>query len=212
MTLINFILERKLEIISRILEHIQLTGISVLLAIGVGVPIGIILSKTKKLIPPVIGIVNIIQTIPSLALLGLLIPLLGIGFKPAILALFLYSLLAIVKNTLTGINNVENSIIEAGTGMGMTSSQILIKIELPLAIPVVFSGIRIATVACIGIATLCASIGAGGLGQFIFRGISMVNNNMILAGAIPSALLAIIFDFILHLLEKYFSPKTNINN
>ena len=212
MTLINFILERKLEIISRIVEHIQLTGVSVLLAIGVGVPIGIILSKTKKLIPPVIGIVNIIQTIPSLALLGLLIPLLGIGFKPAILALFLYSLLAIVKNTLTGINNVENSIIEAGTGMGMTSSQILIKIELPLAIPVIFSGIRIATVACIGIATLCASIGAGGLGQFIFRGISMVNNNMILAGAIPSALLAIIFDFILHLLEKYFSPKTNINN
>ena len=156
---------------------------------------------------PVVNIVNIIQTIPSLALLGFFIPIIGIGTKPAIIALFLYSLLAIIKNTMAGINQVDKSIIEAGTGMGMTNAQILIKIELPLAAAVIFSGIRIATVTCIGIATLCAAIGAGGLGQFIFRGISMVNNYMILAGALPAALMAIVVDLILHIIEKKLTPE-----
>ncbi len=209
MSFFQFILDRKFEILERILEHIQLTGISVLLAVFVGVPIGILLTRKKFLTSPVMNAVNIIQTIPSLALLAFFIIPLGIGFKPAITALFLYSLLAIIKNTLTGINNVEKSIIEAGMGMGMTNSQILFKIELPLAMSIIFSGIRIATVSCIGIATLCAAIGAGGLGIFIFRGLSMLNNNMILAGALPAALLAVVFDFILHLCEKYFSPKIN---
>jgi len=203
----QFILERRAEVLQRTVEHIQLSGISVLLAVCVGVPLGIMLTRKKGLTMPVVGVVNVVQTIPSLALLGFLIPLLGIGFKPAILALFLYSLLAIIKNTIAGINQVDRSIIEAGMGMGMTNLQILLKLELPLSVPVILSGIRIATVACIGIATLCAAVGAGGLGQFIFRGISMVNSNMILAGAIPAALLALLFDFILLRAEKYLTPR-----
>lgn len=204
---IEFFVDRKIEILQRSIEHIQLAGISVFLAICVGIPLGILLTRKKSLTIPVIGMVNIIQTIPSLALLGLLIPILGIGIKPAIFVLFLYSLLAIIKNTIAGINQVDSSIIEAGLGMGMTDLQILIKIELPLSVPVILSGVRIATVTCIGIATLCAAIGAGGLGQFIFRGISMVNNNMIFCGALPSALLALFFDFLLHRLEKRLTPK-----
>lgn len=208
MNVIEFILDRKIEVFQRTIEHIQLTGVSVLLAICVGVPMGVVLTRKKNLTIPVIGAVNIVQTIPSLALLGFLIPLLGIGVKPSILALFLYSLLAIIKNTIAGINQVESSIIEAGTGMGMTNIQILFKIEIPLSVPVILSGIRIATVTCIGIATLCAAIGSGGLGQFIFRGISMVNSNMILAGAIPAALLALFFDFLLNKIEKYLTPRS----
>ncbi|MBN2402750.1 MAG: ABC transporter permease [Spirochaetes bacterium] len=207
MEFINFFLERKTEILFRSGEHIWLSGISVFLAVCFGLPVGILLTRIKQLATPVINIVNIIQTIPSLALLGFLIPVMGIGAEPAILALFLYSLLAIIKNTMTGINQVDKAIIEAGTGMGMTNSQILIKIELPLAAAVIFSGIRIATVTCIGIATLCAAIGAGGLGQFIFRGISMVNNYMILLGALPAALMAIVIDFILHIIEKKLTPE-----
>jgi osmoprotectant transport system permease protein len=205
---IDFVADRKIEMFQRTLEHVQLVGVSVFLAIGIGVPLGIILTKMKGLTVPVMSAVNVVQTIPSLALLGFLIPLLGIGIKPAILALFLYSLLAIMKNTIAGINQVDDSIIEAGLGMGMTGFQILLRIELPLSVPVILSGIRIATVACIGIATLCAAIGAGGLGQFIFRGISMVNNNMILTGAIPAALLALSFDALLHRLERRLTPGT----
>jgi osmoprotectant transport system permease protein len=203
----EFILDRRTEVLQRTIEHIQLTGISVFLAVLVGIPLGILVTRIRSLTTPVTGAVNIVQTMPSLALLGLLIPLLGIGIEPAILALFLYSLLAIVKNTVAGINQVDSSIREAGLGMGMTDLQILTKIELPLSVPVILSGVRIATVTCIGIATLCAAIGAGGLGQFIFRGISMVNNNMILAGAIPAALLALFLDFLLHNLEKRLTPK-----
>ena len=199
MTLIGFLMERSDEILLRSLEHLRLTGISMALAIGVGVPIGIAVTRFKRLALPVVNTVNIIQTIPSLALLGFLIPLLGIGMLPAIIALFAYSLLAIVKNTMSGINQVEPSMIEAARGMGMTPMQILYTIEIPLALPVISAGIRVATVACIGIATLCAAIGAGGLGQFIFRGISMVNNHMILAGALPAALMAVIIDAGLHL-------------
>ncbi|MDP8248939.1 MAG: ABC transporter permease [Candidatus Tritonobacter lacicola] len=207
MNVAQFILERRAEVLQRTVEHVQLSGISVLLAVCVGVPLGIMLTRKKGLTMPVVGVVNVVQTIPSLALLGFLIPLLGIGLKPAILALFLYSLLAIIKNTIAGINQVDRSIIEAGMGMGMTNLQILLKLELPLSVPVILSGIRIATVTCIGIATLCAAVGAGGLGQFIFRGISMVNSNMILAGAIPAALLALFFDFILLRVEKYLTPR-----
>jgi len=208
MTFLEFIIDRKIEILRRTLEHIQLTGLSVFLAVFIGIPLGILLTRLKKIADPVMGAVNVIQTIPSLALLGLLIPFLGIGWKPAVVALFLYSLLAIIKNTIAGINQIEPSVVEAGVGMGMTDFQILTKIEIPLSIPIILSGIRIATVSCIGIATLCAAIGAGGLGQFIFRGISMVSNNMIFAGAIPAALLALFFDFLLLRLEKHLTPKT----
>ncbi len=206
MTFIQFFTDRQEEILLRSLEHLQLTGISMALAIGVGIPVGIVITRIKSLTIPVINIVNVIQTIPSLALLGFMIPLLGIGAKPAIIALFSYSILSIIKNTNSGINQVDNAVIEAGRGMGMTNFQILLKIEIPLAMPVIFSGIRISTVSCIGIATLCAAIGAGGLGQFIFRGMAMVNNNMILAGALPAALMAICLDFLMHLLEIKLSP------
>ena len=206
MTFIQFMIDRREDILLCSVEHLRLTGISMVLAIGIGIPIGIIITRIKSLAMPVVNIVNIIQTIPSLALLGFLIPLLGIGVKPAIIALFSYSILAIIKNTMSGINQVDRAVVEAGKGMGMTDLQILLRVELPLAIPVIFSGMRIATVSCIGIATLCAAIGAGGLGQFIFRGISMVNNNMILAGALPAAIMAICFDLLMHFLENKLSP------
>jgi osmoprotectant transport system permease protein len=211
MTFIQFIISRQEEILLGSVEHLELTGISMVLAISVGIPVGIVITRIKSLAMPVVNIVNVIQTIPSLALLGFLIPFLGIGTVPAIIALFSYSILAIIKNTMSGINQVDRAVIEAGKGMGMTDLQILLQIEIPLAMPVIFSGIRIATVACIGIATLCAAIGAGGLGQFIFRGISMVNNNMILAGALPAALMAICFDLSMHFLETKLSPSHKNN-
>ncbi|MFC1503964.1 ABC transporter permease [Spirochaetota bacterium] len=202
----KILFERKAELLLYFWEHLKLSGTSVIIAIVIGIPLGIILTRKKSLAIPVVNIINIFQTIPSLALLGFLIPLIGIGAKPAILALSLYSLLAIVKNSMAGINQVDKDLIESGMGMGMTNIQILLRIELPLAVPIIFSGIRIAAVTCIGIATLCAAIGAGGLGQFIFRGISMVNTNMILLGALPTALLALIVDFSLHFIEKKLTP------
>ncbi len=192
----NFLLERNSELLLYSVQHLKLSGISVILAVTAGIPLGILLTRVKALAVPVVNIINIIQTIPSLALLGFFIPFLGIGIKPSILVLFLYSLLAIVKNAMAGINQVDKDLIEAAKGMGMTSMQTLLRVELPLAVPVIFSGIRIATVTCIGIATLCAAIGAGGLGQFIFRGISLVNTNMILLGAVPTALIALVADFL----------------
>lgn len=208
---LQFILERKAQVIILTLEHLHLTGISVLMAIVVGVPAGVLITRIRPLARWVLGLANLIQTIPSLALLGFLLPLPligGIGTRPAIVALFLYSLLAIIRNTFTGIDQVDKNIKEAGLGMGMTNGQILTMIELPLAVPVIMAGIRISTVICVGIATLCAAIGAGGLGQFIFRGIAMVNNKMILTGAIPAAILALGLDALFHWIENYLKPKT----
>lgn len=210
MDLISFFIERKAEMLRLTLEHLHLTGLSVGLAIVVGVPLGIMLTRCRRLARWVLGGINIIQTVPSLALLGFLLPLPligGIGTKPAIVALFLYSLLAIVRNTYTGIDQVDPDIKETGRGMGMTEWQILLMVEVPLSLPMIMAGIRISTVICVGIATLCAAIGAGGLGQFIFRGISMVNNAMILAGAIPSAILALMFDFLFSRLEIFLTHR-----
>lgn len=156
---------------------------------------------------PVMGTANVIQTIPSLAILGFMIPLLGIGVRPAIAALFLYALLPIIRNTYTSVIGINPALIESATGMGMTQRQILVSVRLPLALPIIMAGIRTSTVICVGIATLCAFIGAGGLGTLIFRGISMVNNKVILAGAIPAALLALILDFLLGRLEALLSPE-----
>ncbi|MEM8779252.1 MAG: glycine betaine ABC transporter substrate-binding protein, partial [Cyanobacteria bacterium P01_G01_bin.49] len=156
----------------------------------------------------VIGLVGIIQTIPSVALLGFMLPLLGIGATPAIVALFLYALLPIIRNTYTGIDEVDSSIVEAAKGMGMPDQQILFKVELPLAVPVIFAGIRTAAVTTVGVATLCALIASGGLGEFIFRGIALNNVNMILAGAIPAAALALFFDFLLGALQQQVSRVT----
>jgi osmoprotectant transport system permease protein len=209
MEFLTFIIARHDDILRSTLEHLHLTGVSVMLAIFVGVPLGVLLTRNRRLSQWVLGAISIVQTIPSLALLGFLLPLPfigGIGAKPAIVALFLYSLLAIVRNTYTGIDQVDPAIKEAGRGMGMTDRQILFMVELPLSLPTIMAGIRISTVVCVGIATLCAAIGAGGLGQFIFRGIAMVNNSMIMAGALPAAILAIVLDLIFTWLERSLSP------
>lgn len=202
-SLFEFIIGHQNEIYSQTIEHIGLTGVALAIATTIGLPTGLILTRQKKSAGSVLGAIGVIQTIPSIALLGFLIPLLGIGAIPAIVALFLYALLPIVRNVYTGIEEVDESIKEAARGMGMTDRQILTKVELPLAVPVIFAGIRTATVINVGVATLCALIGAGGLGQFIFRGIALNNVNMIIAGAIPAAALALCFDFILGRTQKH---------
>ncbi len=198
----NFILSNQAELGSQFVEHIGLTFISLFIAVLIGIPLGLLATRYDQITGSVLGAVGVIQTIPSIALLGFMLPLLGIGALPAIAALFLYALLPIVRNTYSGINEVDGSVTEAARGMGMTGGQILRKVELPLAAPVIFAGIRTATVINVGVATLCALIGAGGLGEFIFRGIALNNSVMIMAGALPAALLALGFDLVLGLLER----------
>lgn len=198
---IEFIGDQAGELFQQTLVHSGLTFISVCIAILISVPLGIYITRHQNLSKPVLGMAGILQTIPSMALLGFMIPLLGIGVKPAIVALFLYAILPIIRNTYTGIREVDPTIKEAAMAMGMTSGQILRKVELPLAFPVILAGIRTSTVINVGVATLAAYIGSGGLGEFIFGGIALNNSIMILAGAIPAALLALLFDFLLSLLE-----------
>ena len=202
--------EQKGKIFDQLLAHIGLTFISLLIAIAIGVPLGILIAKRQKAAPSVLGFVGVLQTIPSIALLGFMIPLLGIGPKPAIVALFLYALLPIVRNTFTGIIGVDSSVKDAAKGMGMSGRQVLTKVELPLALPVILAGIRTATVINVGVATLAAYIAAGGLGEFIFGGIALNNTNMILAGAIPAALLAIVLDYILSIVQKINLKKIRV--
>jgi len=203
MGLLDFFYHKQSEIFSKTFEHLNITLVSLFFAVILGLSIGIAITRIPKIAGILLAVLGIIQTIPSLALLGFMLPVLGIGVIPAIVALFLYALLPIVRNTFTGINEVDASVIEAAKGMGLSSIQILVKVELPLAIPVIFAGIRTAVVINIGVATLCALIGAGGLGEFIFRGISLSNTNMILAGAIPSALLALFLDGVLAIIQRY---------
>ena len=198
----DFLQQESGKLLEQTLQHIGLTFISLLIAVLIGLPLGIFITRRKKFAGLVLGIAGILQTIPSIALLGFMIPLLGIGAKPAIVALFLYALLPIIRNTYTGINEVNPSVTDAATGMGMSRKQLLYKIQLPLAMPVILAGIRTATVINVGVATLAAYIAAGGLGEFIFGGIALNNTNMILAGAIPAALLAILFDGLLSLLQR----------
>jgi osmoprotectant transport system permease protein len=201
-TLWQLLWEQRDKLLEQTLTHIGLTFIAVLIAVSIGVPLGILISRHKRLAVPVLGGAGVMQTIPSIALLGFMIPFLGIGAKPAIAALLLYALLPIVRNTYTGITGVDDTIRDAAKGMGMTDAQLLLKVELPLAQPVILAGIRIATVISIGVATLAAYIGAGGLGEFIFGGISLNNTNMLLAGAIPAAALALLADFLLSRLQR----------
>ncbi|MEM6264540.1 MAG: ABC transporter permease/substrate-binding protein [Bacteroidota bacterium] len=184
------------------LEHLGLTFLSLFFALMVGVPLGIWIVRKERLAPWVNGLVGMFQTIPSIALLGFLIPILGIGVKPAIFALFLYALLPIVRNTYTGIKEVAPEVKDAARGIGFTPIQVLQKVELPLALPVLFAGIRTATVINVGVATLAAYIAAGGLGEYIFAGIALNNPQMILAGAIPAALLALLLDQLLAALQR----------
>lgn len=207
MKLYEYILANYQLILEKAGEHVYLAGIAVLLACAVGIPVGFLITNNKKAADIVIGIANIIQTIPSLALFAFALPIFGIGADNAIFALFLYALLPIIKNTLIGIRNVNPAIREAARGMGMSRSQIMFKVEIPLAISVIMGGVRIATVTGIGIATIATLIGAGGLGQLIYQGIGMWNNEMIFAGAICSALLALFADFILGLVEKKLTSQ-----
>ncbi|WP_010283085.1 glycine betaine ABC transporter substrate-binding protein [Bacillus timonensis] len=192
---------------SLILEHLYLSLISIAIAILISVPLGIYLTRHRKIADGIIGIAGVFQTIPSLALLVFLVPFIGTGEAPAIVALTVYGLLPILRNTYLGITGVERSAIEAGVGMGMTSRQVLWMVELPLSLGVIMGGIRTATVLIIGVATIAGLIGAGGLGDLIFRGLQTYNTGLILAGAIPSALLAIIFDYLLKLLETDATPR-----
>ncbi|SMO88756.1 ABC transporter permease/substrate-binding protein [Melghirimyces algeriensis] len=190
------------ELVQTTWEHLQLSMLSLLLAVLIALPLGIYLSRKQKLAESIIGVTAVLQTIPSLALLGFMIPLLGIGKTPAVIALTAYALLPILRNTYTGIKEVDPVLTEAATGMGMSSWRRLVKVELPLAMPVIMAGIRTAMVLIVGTATLAALIGAGGLGDLILTGIQRADNGYILLGAIPAALLAIFFDLVLRLTEK----------
>ncbi len=198
----QFIVEQHEKLLSQIVQHLGLTFLSLLLAILVGVPLGILISRRKKFASAVLGIAGILQTVPSIALLGFMIPLFGIGATPAIVALLIYALLPIIRNTYTGITGVSKTVVEAATALGMNSRQRFFKVELPLGLPVIIAGIRTAAVINVGVATLASFVAAGGLGEFIFGGISLNNSNMILAGAIPAALLAILLDQTIALLQK----------
>ncbi|MCC5636058.1 ABC transporter permease [Nostoc sp. CHAB 5844] len=205
-----FLIKYAPEILQHTLEHLFLVGIAIGIATIIGIPLGILITRQTRLRQPILGIANVLQTIPSLALFGLLIPVPvigGIGVVPAIVALTLYSFLPIIRNTYTGITSVDSAIIEAGRGMGMTDQQLLLQVEIPLAMGVILAGVRVATVIAIGIATIAAAIGAGGLGVFIFRGIAVVNNDLILAGAVPAAIIALLADLLIGLFEKRLKIK-----
>lgn len=214
MNLITYMIDNHLQILSLLIEHLKLTLISVGLAVLIGVPLGILVTYVKKLSKPVLGASNVMQAIPSMALLGFMIPFLGIGSLPAIVAVILYSLLPIIKNTYIGIDNINPQTIEAAKGIGLTKFQILTKIQIPLALPVIMGGVRISAVTAVGLMTIAAFIGAGGLGFLVFSGIRTVNNLQILSGAIPACLLALTIDALASLVEKLVTPislqKSNV--
>jgi osmoprotectant transport system permease protein len=209
MNLVEYFLRHGDEILQATLEHVWLVGAAMGLAIAIGVPLGILVTRKPWLAKPVLGGANVAETIPSLALFGFLLPMPWLGGRAdrlAIAALTLYALLPIIRNTAAGIGAVDPAVREAAMGMGMTRQQILMRVELPLSLSTVLAGIRIATVLTIGIATIAAAVGAGGLGEFIFRGLAMVNDQLILAGAIPAAVLALAADFLLSVAEKRLRP------
>lgn len=211
----DFLIRYAPEMGLRTLEHLLLVGVAMSIAIALGIPCGILITRRPRLAKPVLAVANTLQTIPSLALFGFLIsvPFLGgIGKVPAIVALALYALLPLIRNTYVGITSIAPSIQETARAMGMTERQILFRVELPLAMGVILAGVRIATVICVGIATIAAAIGGGGLGVFIFRGIATVNNQLILAGAVPSAILALIADWFIGYLEKSFTKTRRKKN
>ena len=205
MNFLHFMISNRQQVLELTLEHVTLAGVSTLIAVLVGIPLGIVITRIPQLGKPILGSANVIQTIPSLALFGFLLPAPWIGDRAgrlAILALALYCLLPLIRNTYAGIQSVDVTVVEAGRAMGLTDRQLLFQVQLPLASGVIVAGVRIAVVLSIGLATIAAAIGAGGLGEFIFRGLAMINNQVILAGAIPAALLALAADFLLGLLER----------
>jgi osmoprotectant transport system permease protein len=207
MTLLQFLIHNRAQIFQSTLEHMWMVGVTLLLACAIGIPLGILVSRRPSLSKPILGLANIAETIPSLALFGFLLPVPWLGDRAerlAIAALTLYALLPIIKNTVEGIRSVDPSVRESALAMGMTDWQILFQVELPLSLSLLFAGIRVAAVLTVGIATIAAAVGAGGLGEFIFRGLAMVNNQLILAGAIPAALLALAADAVLGGIERRF--------
>jgi osmoprotectant transport system permease protein len=205
----QFLSQHGSEILEATLEHIWLVGATMLLAIVIGVPLGMVVARKPWLSKPILGSANVAETIPSLALLGFLLPIPWLGERAdrlTITALTLYALLPIIRNTAAGIGAVDPAVREAARGMGLTPRQILFQVELPLSFSTILAGVRVATVLTIGIATIAAAVGAGGLGEFIFRGLAMVNNQLILAGAVPAALLALGADFLLGVIEHLLRP------
>lgn len=210
MELWNFLMTNRSEVLILTGEHLWLVLVSVSVAASAGIPAGILMTRRPALKKGILGFANIVQTIPSLALFGFLIPVPwigGIGSNTAICALVLYSLLPIIRNTYTGIREVDPSIREAGRGMGMTESSLLWQVEIPLALGVILAGIRVAAITAVGVATIAAAIGAGGLGVYIFRGVASVNSTLILAGAVPAACLALLADFFLGWVERLLRPQ-----
>ena len=207
MSILAYFVKNQALILKLTLEHIEITVVAVSISTLIGVVIGILITRFRRAATPVIGIAGILYTIPSLALFGMLIPFIGIGLKPTLIALILYSQLALIRNTFVGITHIDASIREAGRGMGMSSWQFLRMVELPVALPVIMAGIRTAAVMNIGTATIAAYIGAGGLGWLIFRGIASVNTEQIVAGALPVTLLAIGVDYLFVILERYLTPS-----
>lgn len=207
--LARYLLVHRADVARLTLDHLVLVGVAVGLAIAIGVPLGIVSTRHRRLERVVMGTANVLQTVPSLALFGFLIPLPflgGVGARTAIVALTLYALLPIVRNTYAGIRGIDFALREAGRGMGMTDRQLLTRVELPLAAGVILAGVRVAIVISVGIATIAAAIGAGGLGVYIFQGLAMVDNTVILAGALPAALLALAADGLVGLLERRLTP------
>ena len=209
MELVRFFLERRVEVLSLSGQHLVLVVASTMMAALIAVPLGVVATRRARLGRWILGLANVVQTIPSLALIGFLIPLPilgGIGARTAMVVLVFYALLPIVRNTYTGITGVDPAIRQAALGMGLTDRQLLMRVELPLALPVIFAGLRVATVVSVGVATIAAYIGAGGLGSLIFRGINMLDNRLILAGAIPAALMALGADWGLGRVERRLTP------
>ncbi len=200
------------DILAHIAQHVWLVSVSILFAVAIGLPLGILITRKKSLRAPILGVANVMQTIPSLALFGFLIPLPfigGIGPRTAIVALVFYALLPIIRNTVTGILGVDPNVREAAVAMGLTDRQVLLKVELPLALSVILTGIRVAVVITIGVAIIAAAVGAGGLGEYIFRGLRVNDDRLLLAGAVPSALMALLADFGFTLIEKRFDPSAS---
>src|SRR5437773_4006710 len=210
--MIEFLQANWSDILSHIVQHVWLVFISIAIAIIIALPVGILITRQKRLRGPVLGIANVMQTIPSLALFGFLIPLPfigGIGPRTAIVALVFYALLPIIRNTVTGILGVDKSVREAAVAMGMTDRQVLLQVELPLAMSVILTGVRVAVVITIGVAIIAAEVDAGGLGEYIFRGLRLNDNRLLLAGAAPSALMALVADLGFGLIEKRFEPNAS---
>jgi osmoprotectant transport system permease protein len=206
----DFIIRNRAEVLEFTLQHLALVAVAMVFAVLIGLPLGILLTRRQNLRYWVLGAANVIQTVPSLALFGFLIPVPligGIGDRTAIVALTLYALLPIIRNTFVGIAGVDRAVAEAARGMGMTEGQVLRQVEIPLALGVILAGIRVATVISVGVATIAAAIGAGGLGMYIFRGVAMVNNQVILAGAIPAAILAVLADVSLGWAERRLTAR-----